>query len=184
MPTPQQYKQAFETYGSDKSNHGYHQFYAEQMPDNPKSILEIGVKRGASIKAFQELFPSASITGMDLFQEFKMPPISGVRWIQGSQVDPDILYDIRNNIKPQVIIEDASHDCVKHWVSLFNLISCCDYYFIEDLHTCRDEYYREGLTFDETVLGSMLKGTFPFFFILSADHKIAVIKSYGKMGKK
>lgn len=170
-------------HSTDKAQHNYMPFYEEMLPDEITSILEIGVLRGESISMWKEAFPEAKIMGMDLFIEYDKPAIPDVKWFKGSQVDSDLLYHIRNDIKPQIIVEDASHDCVKHWVTLFNLISCCDYYFIEDLHTCRDPFYREGLTFDETVLGSMLNKTFPFFYILSADQKIAVIKSYSKLGR-
>lgn len=183
MPTPQQFKAAFDKHGSDKSQHGYHKFYAEQMIDNPTSILEIGIKQGASARAFKELFPSSHQYGLDLFMEFPMPAVEGVQFFKGNQLDHELLYHIRNDIKPQIIIEDGSHNSADQWVTLFSLIGCCEWYFLEDMHCAKDESYRQGLSFDETVLGSILKGTFPFFYILSADQKIAVIKSYSRLGK-
>jgi hypothetical protein len=163
-------------YGSDKActGHNYCDFYEEMLPKNPRSILEIGVFKGASMRMWAEAYPQTALHGLDLFGEFPMPDIDGVHWHKGSQSDEHLLYHIRNDVRPQVIIEDASHNCIAHWVSLFSLISCCEMYFIEDLHTCQDEFYRQGLTFSQTVLGSMLSGAFPFRFELH-NNKIAVI---------
>lgn len=163
-------------YGSDKSSegHNYMPFYQEILPHNPESILEIGILKGASMRVWKECFPAAKLYGLDLFEDDPLPDIDGVSWLKGSQSDEYILYNIRNNIKPQIVIEDASHNCIAHWVSLFSLISCCDMYIIEDLHTCCDPFFRQGLEFEHTVLGTMKNNKFPFNFRLR-DDKIAVV---------
>lgn len=168
-------------YGSDKSSegHNYMPFYERHMPEKPKSILEVGVLKGASIDIWKAYYPEAFIYGLDLFNEFPIPNIEGVKFFRGSQLDEHILYDIRNNIRPEIIIEDASHNCASHWVTLVSLIGTCKKYFIEDLHTCYDSFYQQHLTFEQTVLGSMLSGKFPFKFELSEDNKIAVIYGNG-----
>lgn len=162
-------------HNSDKLTHGYMPFYESWLPDSPHSILEIGVKEGESIKIWKEAYPDAQLIGMDLFQEFPIPAIDGVQWIKANQLDHEALYHIRNDVKPQIIIEDASHCCINHWVTLMSLIPSCRYYFIEDIFTCREEFYRQGLEFEQTVLGAMLLDKFPFEFILSNDEKIAMI---------
>lgn len=162
---------------SDKLGHGYFPFYDKWMPKEPRSILEIGVKEGESIKIWKEAYPNAAIYGMDLFMEFPIPAIDGVSFIKGDQLNNDLLYHIRNDIRPQIIIEDASHCGINHWVTLISLIPSCEMYFIEDLFTCRDDFFRQELTFEQTVLGAMLAGKFPFEFILSEDEKIALIKN-------
>lgn len=169
--------QLFTKYGSDKDpkGHDYGKFYMDIIPPDVHSILEIGVLGGASIQAYGEYYPNCKIYGMDLFTEYPIPSIDGVEWFKGNQLDHDLLYHIRNDIRPQVIIEDASHNCIDHWVTMFSLISSCQIYFIEDLHTCNESFYRQGLTFEQTVLGSMINNTFPFKFILRNDHKIAAI---------
>jgi len=166
-------------YGSDKSSegHNYMPFYEKHLPKNPKSILEVGVLKGASIEIWRNYFPDTFIYGLDLFNEFPIPQIDNVKFFRGSQLDEHILYDIRNNVRPEIIIEDASHNCASHWVTLMSLIGTCKLYFIEDLHTCRDEFYRQDLKFEQTVLGAMLSGKFPFEFELSESQEIAVIKN-------
>lgn len=167
----------FNKHGSDKHQHGYGKFYETHLPPQVNSLLEIGVLRGHSINAWKEAYPAAQIMGLDLFQEHPVPTIDGVKFFKGNQLDFEVLENIRNNIKPQVIIEDGSHNCIDHWVTMFSLISSCELYFIEDLHTCQEEFYRQGLTFDQTILGAMLDERLPFKYTLSADMKIAVIRN-------
>lgn len=167
-------------YGSDKNdlptNHGYMQFYESHLPTSPKSILEIGVLEGASMRVWHEAFPDAKLYGLDLFDHNEIPAISNdIVWYKANQLDHEVLYHIRNNIKPEIITEDCSHNCADHWITLFSLIGSCSQYYIEDLHTCHEEFYRQGLTFNQTVLGCMLSGKFPFKFELSEDNKIALI---------
>lgn len=163
-------------YNSDKSSngHNYMPFYRDILPPDPTSILEIGILKGASMMVWREYFPETKLYGLDLFQADPVPDIEGASWFKGSQCDEHILYHIRNDIRPQIIIEDASHNCIAHWVTLYSLISCCEIYIIEDLHTCEQEFYRQGLSFEQTVLGSMKSGTFPFRHNLYND-KIAAI---------
>lgn len=168
-------KHLAQKHGTDKFDHGYMPFYEKHLPSQVNSLLEIGVKQGASMRVWREAYPKAALYGMDLFQEFSQPDIEGVHWIKGNQLDHELLYTIRNTTKPQVIIDDASHNSRDQWVTLLSLIDSCEYYFIEDLHCCTFELYRQGLSFEHTILGTMQVGTFPFNFTLSEDQKIAVI---------
>jgi hypothetical protein len=163
-------------YGTDKGSlkHHYMEFYEQHLPKNPDSILEIGILKGASMRVWKEYFPDTRLYGLDLFEADPIPEIEGVSWLKGSQSDEYILYQIRNDIKPQIIIEDASHNCIAHWVTLYSLISCCEMYIIEDLHACTESFYRQGLEFEHTVLGAMQNNKFPFKFKLM-DNKIAAI---------
>ena len=167
----------FNKHASDKFTHGYGKFYEQHMPAKVNSLLEIGVLRGHSINAWKEAYPDAAIHGLDLFMENPVPTIEGVRFWKGNQLDYEVLENLRNNIKPQVIIDDGSHNCIDHWVTLFSLVPACEYYFIEDLHTCNEEFYRQGLKFEQTVLGAMVSGNFPFSYTLSQDQKIAIIRN-------
>lgn len=163
-------------YGTDKSSmgHDYMPFYERILPKNPKSIMEIGVYKGASMKVWRDYFPDTQLYGLDLFAKKDFPDIEGVQWFKGNQSDEYILEHIRYNIKPQVIIEDASHNCIAHWVTLFSLISCCEIYIIEDLHTCSDTPYMQGLKFEQTVLGAIKTGKFPFRYDLHNDKIVAI----------
>lgn len=168
--------QLFIKYGSDKSSlgHNYSTFYTDVIPADVTSILEIGVKDGASIQAFRDYYPNAKIYGLDLFTNGQ-PVIEGVTLLKGNQLDHSLLYHIRNDIKPDVIVEDCSHNCADHWVTLFSTIPSTRAYIIEDLHTCEEVFYQQGLRYSQTVLGAMIENKFPFRHILRPDNKIAAI---------
>lgn len=175
-------KHLADKHGTDKSHHGhnYMPFYEEHLPRPVKSLLEIGIKEGRSMNMWREAYPDAYLIGLDLFQEFKKPDTPEVFYIKGNQIDHEVLYNIRHTIRPQVIIDDGSHNSGDQWVTMISLIGCCEYYFVEDLHCCRAPLYQQGLTFEQTILGAMLSEKFPFNYTLSADQKIAVIRNYKK----
>jgi hypothetical protein len=59
-------------YGSDKAAHGFCEFYESfflPVREDVKSVLEIGVADGASIRAWLDYFPNAEIWGMDAPRE-------------------------------------------------------------------------------------------------------------------
>lgn len=137
-------------YGTDKLDHGYIDFYTEHLPKNPKKILEIGVKEGRSIKMWQQYFPNSEIHGLDLFMEFPVPNIPGVKFWQGNQCDWRLLEELRNE-NFDVIIDDGSHNSRDQMISFFGLFNG-KHYFIEDLHCCDDPFYQQGLPFEFTAL--------------------------------
>ncbi len=164
----------FAKYGSDKLDHDYGPFYEANMPTHPKKLLEIGILKGASIRVWKELYPTAEIHGLDLFVLDPIPDIPDVKFWQGNQTDQFVLEQLqRENF--DVVIDDCSHCCRDHWVTLFSLISDNMVYFIEDLHTCKEEFFRQGLPFEDTILGTCLSGKFPFNYILSESERIIKI---------
>lgn len=135
---------------TDKLDHGYIPFYSRSLPKNPKKILEIGVKEGASIRMWREFFPSAEIWGLDLFEEFPEPYIEGSRFVKGSQIDTSLLQKLRAE-NFDVIIDDGSHNSRDQMITFFGLYSeTTTHYYIEDLHCCEEEFYRQGLPFKFT----------------------------------
>jgi hypothetical protein len=140
----------FEKYNSDKAGHGYAKFYADHLPESPKKILEIGVREGASILAWKELFPMATIVGLDLFEEFSIPMIEGAHFWKGNQLDYRILAKLRE-LNFDVVIDDGSHNSRDQLITFFGLFNG-KHYFIEDLHTCKDDFWRDGLPFEFTAL--------------------------------
>lgn len=147
MTRAQTIQKAFERYGTDKAIHGYADFYARHLPESPRSILEIGVKDGRSIRAWRDLFPSAEIVGLDLFQEYPMPAagsISGASFVKANQCDYNILERLRS-FNFDVIIDDGSHNARDQMITFFGLMHHGCSYFIEDAHTTYDEYYSQGL---------------------------------------
>lgn len=148
-------------YSSDKSSlgHNYCPFYEQHLPKNPKRILEIGVKEGASMCMWLEYFPNAEIHGLDLFQEntslsvleritrefdYNYDFFDGRRFLhQGNQCDWRLLEELRK-YDFDVIIDDGSHNSRDQMMTFFGLFNG-KHYFIEDLHCARETFYRDGL---------------------------------------
>lgn len=139
----------FLKYGSDKAEHGYADFYEKHLPKSPLKILEIGVKYGASIRAWLEFYPNTKITGIDLFEKNEMPidllNHERVTLIKGNQCDWRLLEELRK-FNFDVIIDDGSHNSRDQMITFFGLFNG-KHYFIEDLHCCREEFYNQGLPY-------------------------------------
>jgi hypothetical protein len=144
-------------YGSDKSSmgHCYMNFYQHYLPKEPKKILEIGVYKGASLAMWSEYFPDATIHGLDLFGENTKEDVSAflseqgcknVELIQGNQMDWLLLEQLRKE-DYDVIIDDGGHLSRAQLMTFFGLFNG-KHYFIEDLHCCHSELYRDGLPDD------------------------------------
>lgn len=130
-------------HGSDKAQHNYLQFYETMIRTTPKKLLEIGVLKGASIKMWREYFPETEVHGLDLFIENPIPDIEGVVWHKGNQCDWQLLDALRHE-DFDVIIDDGSHNSRDQLITFFGLFNGKQYY-IEDLHCCRQEFYRDRL---------------------------------------
>jgi hypothetical protein len=149
-------------YGSDKSSlgHNYCPFYEQHLPKDPKRILEIGVKGGASIGMWLEYFPNAEIHGLDLFSEIarwevrqNIIRINGIEIPEermylhkGDQRDWQILEELRK-YDFDIIIDDGSHNARDQMITFFGLFNG-KHYFIEDLHCNDDEFFSQGLPID------------------------------------
>lgn len=150
-------------YGSDKSSewHNYCPFYEQTLPKNPKRLLEIGCLHGASARMWREWFPETEIHILDLFEENPIPDIPGVIFHKGDQTNSYILHNLRK-LSFDVVISDGSHNCRDEWITFFGLIDSCGLYVLEDAHCADSEDFRQGLSFDNTMLGMTKKGNFPF----------------------
>lgn len=163
-------------YLTDKSAHGYLPHYERHLKNiEVKSLLEIGCKQGASLRMWREYFPNAMLHTLDLFEEFEPPTdILGLHAVKGDQTDSEILQHL-SQWEYSVCIDDGSHNSHDQWVSFLALWPVCNgMYVVEDLHCCNEAFYRQGLTFEETMLGQMQTGTFDYNFKLY-DGKIAFI---------
>jgi hypothetical protein len=121
-------KELFDRHGSDKANyHNYHELYGCILSDHTKvhSVLEIGLgtnntdiacnmgsggKPGASLRAFRDYFPEASIYGADidhsiLFEEER------IRTFHVDQTDPESFEKLAGSLPGEIdlIIDDGLH---------------------------------------------------------------------------
>lgn len=142
--TAEYIRSVFQKYGTDKAGpeHDYSEFYAQHLPEDPRKILEIGVKEGSSIRAWKEIFPDAEIHGLDLFEEFPIPDIPGITWHKGNQCDWRLLEELRKEWF-DMIVDDGSHMNRHQLMTFFGLAATgCDY-FIEDVFV--ERFYIDGL---------------------------------------
>lgn len=94
-------------YGSDKFK--YSQWYARHLGefvDQNFTLIEFGVYKGASMKAWKELFPKARIIGFDIDPSCKEYEEERIQIFIGDQMDSKVL-----EILPEadVIIDDGGH---------------------------------------------------------------------------
>jgi cephalosporin hydroxylase len=108
----------------------------------PRSVLEIGVKGGGSTAFWKALFPAATVVGLDLKLRRWLvgaPSEDGVIYIEGDQTDTTRLDEIARQYGPfDIVIDDGSH-VVDHQAStmrcLLPHVRAGGFYVVEDTHT-------------------------------------------------
>lgn len=127
-------------YGTDKFQNGYinhYEFHFGEIRDKIKSILEIGVLGGASLRMWRDYFPNASVVGVDINQGsvFKEDRIV-VEW--GNIADSKCINRLEAYGAFDIIIDDASHLSSQQIWSLdhlWPLVSPGGWFVMEDLGT-------------------------------------------------
>lgn len=149
-------------YHTDKLDHGYIPVYEKILPEDPRTILEIGVAFGASALMWADYFPNAEIHILDLFEDrdHVSPQWCKKNFFQvhkGDQSNLKVLADINEQF--DFIIDDGSHRA-DHMIISFkhlfhNNLKSGGLYVIEDCHCCKDPFYNgDGYvkTFYDTAL--------------------------------
>jgi len=127
--------------GTDKYwHHNYTHLYDKHLNLNKKpNILEIGVKRGASIKMWKDAYPKATITGVDIADVSNEPMVrktNDFTLLLGSQNDKEFLKEVAGHGKFDLIIDDGSHQPVDQIISfeaLWGSLNKSGVYIIEDI---------------------------------------------------
>lgn len=114
----------------------YGPVYERLFPDRKavRNILEIGVDKGASLRAWLEIFPKANVIGIDI----NHCDMSGDRVMcyQCRQDDYDSLMAAARWKSFDLIVDDGSHiinDTLASLVALWPYLSTTGYYVIEEL---------------------------------------------------
>lgn len=147
--------EAFDKFGTDKGNHrhGYQYMYSvlfNHYLKSPFSILEIGIKRGKSLKAWASLFPNAEIVGIDRDLSLVDPDVASFPNITVIELDsrknifkdgesvPEKYRRLRN--KFDLIIDDGSHKANDQVWTLRTWFNRSKYaYVIEDITGINNE---------------------------------------------
>jgi len=138
-------------FGTDKSQHSYkgvtylhiYDRYFNNIRHNVKSILEIGVKDGRSLRMWQEYFPNAFIYGMDIDPASKGHEDGRIKIIIGDQNDDEDLQRVKDEIGMcDIILDDGSH-ITQHQIRSFNVLYDSvmkgGFYVVEDLRNSYEE---------------------------------------------
>lgn len=121
------------------------------------SILEIGVRTGASLRLWKQAFPNASIIGIDILQSCFFEE-DRIKVLIGSQRDEEFLRSVEREYGPfSIIIDDGSHimrDQLTSFSILFPLLVDKGLYCIEDTNTSFWYKWKDtpGNNFSETTI--------------------------------
>jgi hypothetical protein len=134
----------FNQYYSDKGRLGYgdvYEIYFRNLRDSPITLLELGVWQGASLRAWHDYFPNATIAGLDN-QCFPDDLPEGIVVHAGLQNDKVVLDQLVEQYGGfDIVVDDCSHmwlDQQESWEMLWKHIKPGGYYVIEDLGTSLD----------------------------------------------
>lgn len=133
---------------TDKALHRFDLAYALMFGEDRRSrvtnVLELGIKKGASLRVWEEYFPNARIFGVDLNPKFTQPPkltaqySARTRIFLGSQTDERVLAEVCGIAgRFDLVIDDASHrsdDQVASLRYLWPFVKDDGVYAIEDTH--------------------------------------------------
>lgn len=128
---------------TDKAGHRYdipYGVFFNHRTETVKKVLEIGVKKGASLRLWEEYFPKAQIFGIDINSASRSAESARSKVFIGSQTNRDFLASVIQQTGPDIdlIVDDGAHlsdaqvismDCL--WKALSPNFGV---YAVEDLH--------------------------------------------------
>jgi cephalosporin hydroxylase len=145
------------------------QFYQRLLVGlEPQRVLEIGVKGGGSTALWKQLYPSATVVGMDIKLRNWLSD-DGVIYVEGDQSDAAQLTKIANEHGPfDLLIDDGSHVSDHQAISMRTLLGhvrAGGLYVVEDTHKPLKEKLDYGddiwPDFITTVFQQLRKGPLP-----------------------
>lgn len=134
-----------EKYNTDKSGHGYLEHYERVLGsqrEKIRTVLEIGVMAGGSLRMWRDYFPQATIYGVDIdgatmFEEER------IKTFCGSQDDAGFIVHVSNETGPlDLIVDDGSHRGAHHvisWKLLWPVLKDGGWYAVEDCQSIYNE---------------------------------------------
>ena len=111
--------------------------FLERFRSRPLRLLELGIFKGASLQMWQEYFPQAEIFGVDIEEHCSQYADERIHILQEDLSNTDAVSRLKD-IRPQIIIDDASH-MTSHQIlalfTLFDVLPSGGIYILEDLET-------------------------------------------------
>lgn len=140
-------------HGTDKASgrHGFAEIYEPFLAPRraePVTVLELGVKAGASLRMWRDYFTSGEVFGVDINATALAHAGERVRVFVGSQSDTRLLDEVVEASGPlDLIVDDGSHRYADQRASLLHLwphLRRRGLYVVEDTHTSYLERYGMG----------------------------------------
>jgi beta-1,4-mannosyl-glycoprotein beta-1,4-N-acetylglucosaminyltransferase len=106
---------------------------------NIRTVLEIGIDRGASLRMWEEFYPTAAVWGFDI-ESSRLVNEGRIRSCLCNQADPTQLRAAigTHNLHPDLVVDDGSH-VWSHQIATYEALSPYmlpgGIYVVEDLHT-------------------------------------------------
>lgn len=121
----------------------YEQYFSEYRL-KPLTLVEIGVKNGASLRMWKSYFPNAEVIGIDIDPSCEVHAEERIRILIGSQDDPRVLEEVLAMCDggPDIVIDDGSHinaHVITTFTHLFPHVRPNGMYAIEDLGSSYDD---------------------------------------------
>jgi hypothetical protein len=139
VPKDNIFKSIFIKYDTDKVTAGYEYAYEEVLSpirNKIKLLIEIGVNRGGSVRAFKEYLPNSLIVGLEINKSSFFED-DRIKIEIGNATNKDFIDMILDKYgNPDVVIDDGSHfsrDIKTSFTLLYPHTKIC--YVIEDLGT-------------------------------------------------
>lgn len=132
-------------HGTDKAHIAFleetyldiYQRYLEPLRQQQLNLLELGVRRGSSLRMWKAYFPNGQIYGVDYNPDCERHKEDRIEVVIASQDDARLLTDLARRAGGfDVIVDDASHInhlTVASFRILFPYLKPGGYYVIEDL---------------------------------------------------
>jgi hypothetical protein len=129
-------------HGTDKSAHGFCPFYDDALAglrSDARTVLEIGVGYGGSLRMWREYFPNAIVHGLDC-DAVAASDDPRIVIHRGDQADRRDLARLARDLGDEcdLIVDDGGHTMRQQQVSLgvlFDRLRPGGVYVLEDLHT-------------------------------------------------
>lgn len=152
-----------------RNGHDYARHYESrfsEMRHLPIRLLEIGVDRGASLRAWSEFFSEAKIVGVDVNPECSSVAIDRCNVVIGDQSDPEFWKRFKSQYGSEweIIIDDGGHQADQMITSFGCLWPCVvggGYYAIEDLGSAYPNYTQGRIRCDEVYLKNCVPSGWP-----------------------
>jgi len=179
-------------YKTDKGSikHRYaevYEFFLKPIKYKARKICEIGIAHGASLKAFQDYFPEATIYGID-WEDKSSLDSDTIKTFVADQADRKrlALFAKTYGGDYDIILDDGGHTMAQQQISfgyLFKLVKPGGYYVLEDLHTSLTRIYGSRFGAEENEKNTSLEMVYKFIRGGKIERHLAVLYDGGMKTK-